>query len=341
VTDPIDGEAFFYAQGVLATDLLEVSHDPKDLDRPGFWAVVGTFEGAWTLARFGRVRPHELPTPRCAWRPIPRSSWRSTLSQSEYESAVEFVREEIAKGSVYQANICRVLSAPISIAHDLLALAHLVSAGNPAPHSAFLRLPDLEIVCASPELFLSRTGTRLISSPIKGTGVKAGDMGGKDAAENVMIVDLVRNDLGAVAVTGSVDVPRLLAVEKHPGLFHLVSDVSAELKSGTSWPQIFSATFPPGSVSGAPKSSALRIIGQAEPTPRGPYCGAIGGVDGERASLAVGIRTFWRGKDNFLRFGTGAGITWGSNARAEWEETELKAARLIGLASGGEVASLE
>jgi para-aminobenzoate synthetase component 1 len=117
--------------------------------------------------------------------------------------------------------------------------------------------------------------------------------------------------------------------------------VSAELKSGTSWPQIFSATFPPGSVSGAPKSSALRIIGQAEPTPRGPYCGAIGWVDGERASLAVGIRTFWRGKDNFLRFGTGAGITWGSNARAEWEETELKAARLIGLASGGEVASLE
>jgi para-aminobenzoate synthetase component 1 len=341
VTDPIDGDPFFYAQGLLATDLLEVSHNPTDLDRPGFWAVVGTFEEQWTLARFGSVNHVPLPATGRSWLPIAKSLWRSTLSQVEYESAVESVREEIAKGSVYQANICRVLSAPISTDHDLLALAHLIDAGNPAPHSAFLRLPDLEIVCASPELFLSREGAHLVSSPIKGTGVTAGNMGSKDAAENIMIVDLVRNDLGAVAETGSVEVSRLLAVEEHPGLFHLVSDVTAELRSGTSWQQIFAATFPPGSVSGAPKSSALRIIRQEETSPRGPYCGAIGWIDGGRASLAVGIRTFWREHEQLLHFGTGAGITWGSNARAEWEETELKAARLIGLASGGEVASLK
>ena len=333
-------DAFFYAQGVLATDLLEVSHDPADLDRPGFWAVVGTFEGTWTLARFGSVRQGPLPAANSAWFPISPYEWRTSIEQSDYELAVHFIREEIASGSVYQVNICRVLSAPIGPGHDLLALAHLINTENPAPHSSFLRLPELEIVCASPELFLSREGAQLISSPIKGTGVEAGDMGAKDAAENIMIVDLVRNDLGAVAQTGSVEVPRLLAVEEHPGLFHLVSDVKAQLLEGTSWPQIFSATFPPGSVSGAPKSSALRLITQTEPSPRGPYCGAIGWVHGDRASLAVGIRTFWHEGDNFLRFGTGAGITWGSIPHAEWDETELKAARLIGLASGRKVASL-
>jgi para-aminobenzoate synthetase component 1 len=341
VIDPTHGDAFFHAQGIIASDLLEVSHDPGDMDRPGFWAIVGTFEGEWTLGRFGHVRAGVLPLTTRPWVPISPISWTSTLSQLEYESAVEFVREQIAEGNVYQANICRVLSAPISTDHDLLALAHLINAGNPAPHSAFLRLPDLEIVCASPELFLNREGDHLISSPIKGTGVEAGDMGSKDAAENIMIVDLVRNDLGAIAVTGSVEVPRLLGVEEHPGLFHLVSDVSAELKNGTSWPQIIAATFPPGSVSGAPKSSALRIIRALEPSPRGPYCGAIGWSEGGRASLAVGIRTFWREKDNVLYFGTGAGITWGSDPHAEWKETELKAARLVGLASGGEVISLK
>lgn len=341
MTSPKDDESFFYAQGLLATDLLEVSHDPKDLTKSGFWAVVGTFEGEWTLARFGSVVKAALPKGTNSWLPIPKESWRTTLSQGEYEFAVEAVREEIASGGVYQVNVCRVLSAPITSGHDLLALAHLINAGNPAPHSAFLRLPGLEVVSASPELFLSRNGNELISSPIKGTGVQANDMGAKDSAENIMIVDLVRNDLGAVAETGSVEVPRLLAVEEHPGLFHLVSDVKARLKAGTSWSEIFSATFPPGSVSGAPKSSALRLIRVLEPTPRGPYCGTVGWIDGDQASLAVGIRTFWRDQDGQLRFGTGAGITWGSDPRAEWAETELKAARLIGLASGGKVALIK
>lgn len=341
MTSPKNDESFFYAQGLLATELLEVSHDPNDLAKAGFWAVIGTFEGEWTLARFGRVAQAPLPLAKHAWPPIPKESWRTTLAQSEYELAVETVRDEIASGGVYQVNICRVLSAPTTSDHDLLALAHLINAGNPAPHSAFLRLPGLEVVCASPELFLSRDGIEVISSPIKGTGVRAHDMGAKDTAENIMIVDLVRNDLGAVAETGSVEVPRLLAVEEHPGLFHLVSDVKARLKAGISWNEIFSATFPPGSVSGAPKSSALRLIREIEPTPRGPYCGTVGWIDGDRASLAVGIRTFWRDHDGRLCFGTGAGITWGSDPREEWAETELKAARLIGLASGGKVALIK
>lgn len=335
----MDREPLFAAGGILATDLLEVSNDLSDLERPGFWAVVGTFEADWTLARFGQVHRAPLPSGRDEWIPITHANWQTSLGQLQYEAAVETVREEIAKGTVYQVNICRVLSAPMTPAHDLLSLANLLQEGNPAPHSAFLRLPGLEVASASPELFLSRDGDTLLSSPIKGTGVAASDMGQKDAAENIMIVDLVRNDLGAVCRTGSVEVPRLLGVEQHPGLFHLVSDVQGSLLDGVTWREIFGATFPPGSVSGAPKSSALRLISELETAPRGPYCGAIGWIDGQRASLAVGIRSFWHEMDRVLRFGTGAGITWGSDPRREWEETELKAARLIGLASGSKVAS--
>ena len=161
----------------------------------------------------------------------------------------------------------------------------------------------------------------------------------KDYAENVMIADLVRNDLQRVCRPGTIVVDRLCGVEAHPGLVHLVTDVSGELLPEVAWRGILDASFPPGSVSGAPKSSALRIIGELEPIARGPYCGAIGWIDAERdeAELAVGIRTFWADggpRARTLHFGAGAGITWGSDPSAEWEETQLKAARLIGLASG-------
>jgi len=123
----------------------------------------------------------------------------------------------------------------------------------------------------------------------------------------------------------------------HPGLVHLVSTVAGRLRPGVGWAGILDATFPPGSVSGAPKSSALTTIQDLESVPRGPYCGAVGWVDADRdeAELAVGIRTFWAERDvhgtRVLRFGTGAGITWGSDPVAEWAETQLKASRLVGL----------
>ena len=162
----------------------------------------------------------------------------------------------------------------------------------------------------------------------------------KDHAENIMIVDLMRNDLSGVCDAGTVWVDALCAFEDHPGLVHLVSTVSGRLRDGVTWRDVFAATYPPGSVSGAPKSSALRAICDLEASPRGPYCGAIGWVDADTdaAELAVGIRTFWAERDatgrRWLRFGTGAGITWHSDPAAEWTETELKAARLVGLAAG-------
>jgi para-aminobenzoate synthetase component 1 len=155
-----------------------------------------------------------------------------------------------------------------------------------------------------------------------------------------MIVDLMRNDISTVCAPGTVSVDELCVVESHPGLVHLVSTVSGRLGDGVGWADVFAATFPPGSVSGAPKSSALAAIRELETTARGPYCGALGWVDADarEADLAVGIRTFWAEPDGsgarWLRFGTGAGITWHSDPEGEWAETELKAARLIGLAAG-------
>jgi para-aminobenzoate synthetase component 1 len=191
----------------------------------------------------------------------------------------------------------------------------------------------VEIASASPELFLKRRGSTVTSSPIKGTRRTGGaEFGSKDTAENVMIVDLIRNDLGQICKDGTIDVPRLLGIEEHPGIDHLVSDVTGELKENLSWRQIIEPLLAPGSVSGAPKSSAVKIIEQHEKE-RGIYCGAIGWIQGDACDLAVAIRTFWK-DDQTLKFGTGAGITWASDAASEWEETELKAERLIKIASG-------
>ncbi|WP_448629354.1 chorismate-binding protein [Cellulomonas soli] len=205
------------------------------------------------------------------------------------------------------------------------------------------------VVSASPELFVRVADGVVTSGPIKGTATTPEGLTDKDRAENVMIVDLVRNDLQRVCLPGTVEVSELLGVEQHPGLVHLVSTVQGRLAPDVvddpgAWARVLGATFPPGSVSGAPKSSALDLITALEPSVRGPYCGAFGWVrsrpgGGLRAELAVAIRTFWWERTaqggGVLRFGTGAGITWGSDAAAEWRETQLKADRLVALASSG------
>jgi para-aminobenzoate synthetase component I len=175
------------------------------------------------------------------------------------------------------------------------------------------------------------------SSPVKGTAVTSSGLSGKDRAENVMIVDLVRNDLGRVCEYGSVEVPALWREESQPGLVHLVSTVRGRLRRGTGWGELLAATFPPGSVTGAPKLAALDVIAALEPVPRGVYCGAVGWVDADRrqGDLNVAIRTFWAAGGE-LHLGTGAGITWDSDPAAEWEETGLKARRLLAVAAGAD-----
>ncbi|MCB0914208.1 MAG: chorismate-binding protein [Actinobacteria bacterium] len=340
------GEPAAWVGGQLGSDLVELSDDPRVLDTTGRWAVCLDFEGRLTAARFGEWRPMSADGLPDGWSGPTAGEWRSSLDSAAYRAAVESIRGSIARGDVYQANLCRVLTAPTSQVPNPFALARVLTEGNPAPYAGAIRLPAVGeaaprlVTCASPELYLARSGEgRLLSRPIKGTARTADGFLAKDTAENIMIVDLVRNDLSVVATVGSVEVPDFLVTEHHPGLVHLVSAVAARQRPDATWGDVFAATFPPGSVTGAPKSSALRIIGELEPTERGPYCGAFGWIDADtgEAELAVAIRTFWfsdgdRGSE--LNFGTGAGITWGSDPEQEWNETELKAARLVGLASG-------
>lgn len=374
-----DGGSAWFA-GLRARRVVEcvdLKTQPERVAAGGFWAVVGDFEGpvrAWRFAEVSRddgpadpaARP---PTPDAAagtWQGPAASSWSTSVDRAGYLGAVEAVRTEIRAGRVYQANICRVLTAPLggpggpggqrTDEPDAEALGRVLAAGNPAPYAggvhvpAATGLPPVWVVTASPELYLRVEGDVVTSAPIKGTGVTPADLAGKDRAENVMITDLVRNDLQRVCAAGTVEVTSLLRVEHHPGLVHLVSTVQGRLTSEVAcapdrWARILQATYPPGSVSGAPKSSALRVIAELETVPRGPYCGVVGWIDADsgRAELAVGIRTFWwRAVDadgpgsvrpGTLHFGTGAGITWGSDPAAEWAETELKANLLISLAS--------
>ena len=322
-------------------------HAASDLDAAGRWAISVTFEGVLTAARFATWttapdRAGRADRAADAWSGPGIGDWESSLERNDYCAAVEEIRSAIERGDVYQVNACRVMRAVLPDADraSVAGLDALLARHNPAPFGGFLELPDhgTAIACASPELFVSVRwvdGRRMIrSGPIKGTGRVAADLLDKDTAENIMIVDLVRNDLSRICRTGSVRVPELLQVEEHPGLVHLVSYVEGELVDGTTWEQILEATFPPGSVTGAPKHAALRMIGELESSPRGPYCGAFGWIDADsgEAELAVAIRTFWLA-DGFVCFGTGAGITWGSDPGREWEETELKAGRLIQAAS--------
>ncbi len=322
--------------------MVQIADDVKCLDTGGFWAVVITFEGRVSCVRFAdstQERPAREQVP--GWTPL-RGDWSSSLDEAEYLAGVSQIRDRIAAGQVYQVNLCRIMSHRLSDDADLAGLETLVAQGNPAPYAGRVHVPDagLDVLSASPEAFLIRRAGRIESRPIKGTATTMSLMLTKDYAENVMIADLVRNDLSPVCRPGTVSVDALCAPEEHPGLAHLVTTVSGELRPGVSWADVLSTTFPPGSVSGAPKSTALRAIADLESAPRGPYCGAVGWVDADsgEAELAVGIRTFWAERDatgqRWLRFGTGAGITWGSDPAQEWAETELKAARLIGLASG-------
>ena len=322
-------QPLFWMGNHLASELVEVSSVLESLRRPGFWVVLGSFEGKWRLARFAKVEQSNLPKAKSSWNAISDGSWQSTLDKGAYCAYVERIREKIAAGEVYQVNACRVLSADNKSNPSLLPLTEKILKENPAEFAAYLNLGDIQVASASPERFISLKDGVAISSPIKGTSATE-EFLEKDKAENLMIVDLIRNDLSKVAKTGSVTTPRLLATEAHPGLFHLVSDVRAELSQGKDLVDLLLAMSPPGSVCGAPKSSALKIIEENESS-RGPYCGVIGFSDGARAELAVGIRIFWQGEDQILRFGTGAGITWGSDSELEWEETELKARKLIGL----------
>jgi para-aminobenzoate synthetase component 1 len=328
--------------GRLLTGLRDVTDDLTALDAPGHgtWVVVLPFAGRPVCLRFDSRGPAATVPSR--FTPVDLRRWTSSLDGEGFGRGVRAVRDAIEAGDVYQVNLCRRLRTPAPTGFDIAGLGAALARGNPAPYAATVVAPraDVGIASASPELFLRRRGDVVETGPIKGTARRGAAFLAKDRAENVMIVDLMRNDFGRVCEYGSVEVVDLCREEHHPGLSHLVSTVRGRLRPGVGWGELLAATFPPGSVSGAPKLAALDVIRRLEPVPRGVYCGAVGWVDAASGGgeLNVAIRTFWADEGR-LHFGTGAGITWGSDPAAEWAETELKAAHLLALAAGAPVGS--
>jgi para-aminobenzoate synthetase component I len=254
-------------------------------------------------------------------------SWHASWSESEYAEAVDVVRASIAEGDVYQVNLVQHLSAdfdgdPAGLARALAPLRPL----EPRP----LVGDGWAIVSASPELLLSRRGSRIRTSPIKGTrpaGVPVESE--KDTAEHVMIVDLERNDLARVAVPGSVHWPELLVERELAGVRHLVATVEAELREGVTLTELLDAVLPGGSVTGCPKIAALDLIAQLEPVGRGAAMGALGRIqpNGD-LELALTIRTF-AVAEGTIHLWAGGGIVWDSDPAEEVEESWVKARPLL------------
>jgi aminodeoxychorismate synthase component I len=277
----------------------------------------------------------------------------TACDEAAYLAAVARCREHILQGDAFEICLTRQLSAPL--AADPWDLYGALRAVNPAPFAAFLRCDDLCVAGASPERFLSCTADgRLESRPIKGTrprgGTKAQDEAlradladaQKDNAENTMIVDLVRSDLGRVARIGSVAVPELRVVESYATVHQLVSTITAELKPGCDGLDAVRACFPGGSMTGAPKLEAMAIIEELEPAPRGVYAGALGwlGWDGT-LDLSIVIRTFVCAQGR-ASFGTGGAVTADSDPGAEYRESLDKARALVAaLRAAGAAGSQE
>jgi para-aminobenzoate synthetase component I len=256
--------------------------------------------------------------------------WERTWDEERYAAAVDEVKEAIARGDVYQVNLVQHLSAPFE--GDPQGLADRLARLKPR-HPEALEGDGWAIVSASPELFLARRGSRVWTAPIKGTRPLGDedDLRGseKDAAEHVMIVDLERNDLSRVCEPGTVRWPGLMTEHELAGVRHLVTRVEGRLREGVGLPELLEATFPGGSVTGAPKISAIDHIAAIEPVGRGASMGAVGRVwpNGD-LDLALTIRTFAVAEDR-IHLWVGGGIVWDSEAGEEIEESWVKARPLL------------
>lgn len=284
-----------------------------------------------------------LAVPPPEWEPLPRLDWRAELPRTRYQAQVENLRAYIAAGDVYQANFTTRFLSPRPPGFNPAACHEALRLRSPAPFAAFIDTGEGVALCsASPERFLSLDASGQVETrPIKGTAPRHEDPAQdaanaralrenpKERAENLMITDLLRNDLGQVCAIGSVQVPELFAVEHFAQAHHLVSAVTGRLRPGVSAAELLLAAFPGGSITGAPKRRAMQIIDELEAGPRGAYCGAIAwiGLDGAMDSSII-IRTITATPDT-LYAQAGGGITWDSNPAAEYEEMMLKLSPLI------------
>jgi para-aminobenzoate synthetase / 4-amino-4-deoxychorismate lyase len=306
-----------------------VTREPDPDGPPPLWFGLG-----------GPPEPAPVLAPGGDYRASP---WTPAWGPGEHAAAVAGVRDRIAAGLTYQVNLTTRLHA--SFDGDPAGLYADLALAQRGAHAGYLDTGRFAVACASPELLLSRDGEAVVSGPMKGTSVRGRDLAEdlelagrlradtKERAENVMIVDLVRNDLGRVARVGSVRVPQLCAVERYETVLQMTSRVSAEVPGTVGLVELLRAVFPCGSVTGAPKAAAMAVIRELESAPRGVYCGAVGLVappgrrPGTRFAVAIRTAVVDRARGR-AEYGTGGGITWSSRAGAEHAELLAKAAIL-------------
>ena len=315
---------FVAYEAAAAFDAALVTEAPADL--PLVW--FGVFDAP-------------APAPPLTDEPPPLVHWTSAISREEHRRGVAAIRAAIADGDTYQINYTFRLHAHIDPAAIPPLYAALARAER-VPYGALLEADGWQLLSLSPELFFRVDHGRIVTQPMKGTAARGLWLDDDDAraaalatseknrAENVMIVDLARNDVTRVADIGSVRATSLFHVDRYRSVLQMVSTVEGRLRPGATLTDIFRALFPAGSITGAPKSSSMRLIAKLEHTPRGAYCGAIGfaSPDGH-AVFNVAIRTVTVRSDGRAEYGVGGGITWDSDAGDEYAEALSKAACLV------------
>lgn len=298
--------------------------------------------GDLPLAWFGLFREaRPAASPHAAWHgSLEPLDWRPSVSPAGYEGALRLLRQLIERGETYQVNYTFRLSAPFG--GEPRALFSALVAAQPARYSTYLDLGRHVIASVSPELFFSLEGSRVLCRPMKGTAARGIDLASdrrqiawlaaseKNRAENLMIVDMVRNDLGRIARPGSVETTELFAVEPYPTVLQMTSTVEAETEAPIV--DVLAALFPSASITGAPKRRTMELIARLEDRPRGVYTGAIAYLaPGRSARLSVAIRTLHLDRlTGLAEYGTGGGITWDSDSGAERQEAIAKARVLLG-----------
>jgi para-aminobenzoate synthetase/4-amino-4-deoxychorismate lyase len=317
------------------------------------WPDGGAGRSVVPLACFGlfEERRDVAPVEPLSGPPGDQGEWRAEIDPDRHAASVAAVKEAIASGLTYQVNLTQRLRR--NYRDDPMLLYRQLAGSQAGAYHAYLATPSWAVACGSPELFFSLSDGVVTARPMKGTAPRgrwpeedrvsavALRSSPKERAENVMIVDLLRNDLGRVAAFGSVEVPALWELERYPSVWQLTSTVRARLDGGRErlgLADLFAALFPCGSVTGAPKPSTMSLIAGLEPSPRGVYCGAVGYVappdrpgltNLPEACFAVAIRTAVVDRiHRVATYGTGGGITWDSDSSAEWAEQVAKATLL-------------
>jgi para-aminobenzoate synthetase component 1 len=263
---------------------------------------------------------------------------KSKFQKEEYISIINELQKHILRGDCYEINFCQEFFAEEAVI-DPVSVYKKLAEISPNPFSALYRLNDKWLICASPERFLKKTGKKILSQPIKGTSKRMSDKNAdhesheqlfhssKDRSENVMVVDLVRNDLAKICMEGTVNVDELYGIYSFPQVHQMISTVSGKLREDISFVDIIRATFPMGSMTGAPKKKVLELVEEYERTKRGIFSGAVGYInpDGDFDFNVVIRSILYNAEGRYLSFPAGSGITFYSNPEKEWEECLLKA----------------